>query len=177
MSRRQHRERRQPALHMIHVLRWMTLGAALTVLAAACAGTATSPTPQPSDLASAPLQVTLGGRVLSLEASLWRDFMPISPPDGKPLIAAARVKSDNGSPVPATIVAETLWVLNGNETWSATPREERPRSDTAPVYEVVARDGPKWSPGAMVDVVVRLRDGDGRTALLRVARQPIQATY
>lgn len=53
-------------------------------------------------------------------------------------------------------------VLNREEVWRTVPREEQSRAATAPNYELVARDGPKWGPGVTVDVVVRLRDPNGR---------------
>jgi hypothetical protein len=58
--------------------------------------------------------------------------------------------------------------------WSALPREEQPRHETAPIYELVARDGPKWGPGITGDVVVRLRDQSGQASLLRAAKTPIR---
>jgi hypothetical protein len=151
----------------------------LTALAATLVLNACSPTtpsPLPSDLAAAPTSVVLAGKSLVLDAYLWRDFMPISPPDGKPLTAVLRVRTDDGSDVPATVVVDMVWVLKGADTWSTLPREERSRSETAPIYELLARDGPKWGPGITVDVVVRLRDQSGRDALLRVANRPIQRT-
>jgi hypothetical protein len=147
-----------------------------TLVLTACGGSSPAiPSPLPSDLAAAPTRVALAGKTLVLDASLWRDFMPISPPDGKPLTAVLQVRADDGSEVPATVVADMVWVLNGADTWSTMPREERSRHETAPIYELVARDGPKWGPGITVDVVVRLHDQSGRHFLLRVANRPIQA--
>jgi hypothetical protein len=103
--------------------------------------------------------------------------MPISPPDGKPLVAGLQVRTEDGSDVPATVRADMVWVLNGADTWSTLPREERSRQETAPVYELVARDGPKWGPGITVDVVVRLHEAGGRKSLLRVANRLIQGTF
>ena len=144
----------------------------------ACGGSSpTAPTPLPSDLAAAPTRVVLAGKSLSLDASLWRDFMPVSPPDGKPLVAGLQVRTEDGSDVPATVRADMVWVLNGADTWSTLPREERSRQETAPVYELVARDGPKWGPGITVDVVVRLHEAGGRKSLLRVANRLIQGTF
>ena len=113
---------------------------------------------------------------LTLTTSLWRDFMPISPPDGKPLIAVMQIRTDDGSPVPAGIAADPSWGIYGDEVWSSFV-EPRPRSETGPIYEVVARNGPKWGPGVSVDVVVRLRDAEGRVVLLRAEKQPITATH
>lgn len=102
--------------------------------------------------------------------------MPPSPQDGRPLTAIARVQTVDRTPVPATLRATDVWVVLGSDVWRAAVREERPRSDTAPDYEVVARDGPKWGPDVTVDVVVRLTDGR-RDWLLRAADQRIAATW
>ena len=144
----------------------------------ACSGSSpTSPSPRPSDLAAAPTRVVLAGKSLALNASLWRDFMPISPADGRPLTAVLQILSEDGADVPATVSADMVWILNGADTWSTVPLEERSRNETAPIYELVARDGPNWGPGSTVDVVVRLRDAGGRDFLLRVANRPIQGTF
>lgn len=148
-----------------------------TLMLNACGGSSPiAPSPPPSDLAAAPTRVILAGKSLALDALLWRDFMPISPPDGRPLNAVLQVRTEDGSQVPATVVANMVWVLNGADAWSTVPREERSRNETAPIYELVARDGPKWGPGITVDVVVRLHDQGGRDSLLRVANRPIQGT-
>lgn len=150
----------------------------IAAVLAGCGGASPgSPTPLPTDLASAPTRISIAGKTLTLDASLWRDFMPISPPDGKPLGVVLQVRTDDSSPVPAAIRGDMLWVLKGSDTWSAVPREERSRTETSPLYELVARDGPKWGPGISVDVVIRLLDGNGRTYLLRVADRPIQGTF
>lgn len=144
----------------------------------ACGGSSpAAPSLLPADLAAAPTRVVLAGTSLVLDASLWRDFMPISPPDGRPLTAVLLVRAEDGSQVPATVGADMVWVLNGADAWSTVPREERSRNETAPIYDLVARDGPKWGPGITVDVVVRLRDQGGRNSLLRVANRSIQGTF
>ena len=145
------------------------------------AGCGTSSPTSPSDvsraqLASAPTRIVADGKTLTLRTSLWRDFMPISPPDGKPLVAVLNIDTEDGSQVPATLTADTSWVLHGTDVWSTTV-EQRPRAETAPSYEVIARNGPKWGPDVSVDVVVRLVDSTGRSLLLRAAGQKIVATH
>jgi hypothetical protein len=158
-------------------MRWLFLGLTAILALNACGGISpTAPTPLPSDLAAAPTRVVLAGKSLSLDASLWRDFMPISPPDGESLIAVLQVRTEDGE-VPSTVRADMVWVLNGADTWSTAPREEHSRQETAPVYELVARDGPKWGPGITVDVVVRLHEAGGRDSLLRAANRLIQGTF
>jgi hypothetical protein len=103
--------------------------------------------------------------------------MPIFPPDGKPLVAVLQIRTDDASPVPSSVNADMVWVMHGDALWSATPREDRTRAETSPVYEVIARDGPKWGPDISVEVVVRLRDPSGRSYLLRAPMQTIAKTF
>jgi hypothetical protein len=102
--------------------------------------------------------------------------MPIAPPDGQPLIAVLKISTEDGSQVPAGIIADAIWVIHNAEVWSAAV-EQRPRAETAPDYEVVARNGPKWGPNVAVDVVVQLVDSARRAFLLRAPSQPIGATF
>jgi hypothetical protein len=148
------------------------------LLLSGCGGsTPTSPSDIPvSELRSAPTRTIADGKSLSIAASLWRDFMPISPPDGRPLGGVLRIATDDGSPVPASVTADTSWVIHNAEVWSTTV-EQRSRAETAPIYELVVRNGPKWGPDVAVDVVVRLRDSAGRVFLLRAAGQRIGATW
>jgi hypothetical protein len=148
------------------------------LLSAACGGwSPTSPSDvSRSQLDSAPTRIVADGKTLTLSTSLWRDFMPISPPDGKPLVAVLKIAAENGSEVPASVTADTSWVIHSTEVWSAAV-EQRPRAETAPAYEVIARNGPKWGPDVSVDVVVRLVDSTGRSFLLRAPGQAIGATF
>jgi len=142
-----------------------------------CSGSPSGPEVRPApELRATPVRVTLGGQELVLETYLWRDFQPISPPDGKPLIGVLRIKAANGSAVPATTRATAAWVVLGSDVWATAVAEEQPRGTTGDAYEVVIRDGPKWGPGVTADVVVRLRDAGGNTVLLRAADQSIHRT-
>jgi hypothetical protein len=163
----------------LHVRR--TPIAVITILTLAVAGCGGSSPTSPSDvtrsqLAAAPTRIVADGKTLTLTTSLWRDFMPISPPDGRPLAAVLTIAAEDGSPVPATVTADTSWVIHSSEVWTAAV-EQRPRAETAPAYEVIARNGPKWGPDVSVDVVVRLIDSSGRAFLLRAPAQPIGATF
>jgi hypothetical protein len=124
-----------------------------------------------SERVLAPSLVSIAGAPIRVQAFLNRDFMPISPPDGKPLVAVFRIQTADGSSIPASITADSAWVYNGATVWGTPVVEEQPRNVS--YFEVVARGGPKWGPGIEVDVVVRLRDGEGHTFLLRAPRQLI----
>ena len=152
-------------------------GIVLAAVLLGCNGSPTAPAPLPvSELRAAPTVAIVAGAPLRLDPDLWRDFMPIAPSDGRPLIAVLRVTPADDAAVPAQVHADAAWVVFGDQVWATRVAEERPRKATAPAYEVVARDGPKWGPGVSVDVVVRLRDGAGHAALLRAPGQRIHRT-
>lgn len=151
----------------------------LVVSVSACASDSPTEPPVPGSAAAlraTPTTLTAEGKSLRLETSIWRDFMPVSPPDGMPLVVIAQVKTSDGSAVPGSLRATNIWLVNDEAVWTTAAREERPRQETAPVYEVVGRDGPKWGPGISVDVIVRITDGS-RVSFLRAADQPIAATH
>jgi hypothetical protein len=118
-------------------------------------------------------KIEINGTEYTLETSLWRDFMPISPPDGRPLVAVIRVKALGETAISSKIDATRLWVVKGKEIWETEfTNEERPTiGDT---LEKIGRDGPKWEPGISVDVVVRIIDlKSGKSYLLKASNQDI----
>ena len=163
---------------MVH--RLLVPAGVVWALASACAseGVLGPPAlvPVTSALRDAPEEISLGGATVHLGTYLWRDFQPITPPDGKPLIAVLRVTSVDATAIPATLQADSAWVLNTDLAWAAAVREEQPRGASPSFFEVVARGGPKWGPGIYVDVVVRLHDDAGRQVLLQARGQFINRT-
>ncbi|MCU0517117.1 MAG: hypothetical protein MUC60_09680 [Oscillatoria sp. Prado101] len=132
--------------------------------------------PPMNTLLSAPLSVKIENRQYVLSTYLWRDFMPISPPGGKPLIASIRVSASDNKAFPSSLKVDRLWAIKDKgEVWE-TELAGQGRQPTANQLEKVARNGPKWEPGTKVDVVVRLVDKDNRTYLLRAAQQLINRT-
>jgi hypothetical protein len=167
------------ALVEYHMRKFRPVLACMLVAASGCAqsGPTAPDSASPSTLTTAPTSLVVDGKMLTLGASLWRDFQPISPPDGKPMIAALQVQTGDGSAVPTTVIADTVWLVHGTEVWSGVPREERSRRDTAPIYELIVRDGPKWEPGTLADVVVQLRGANGRVSRLRATNQLVRGTF
>jgi len=158
-------------------MRLLLLGFACAALAASGCGSPSSPgMPREEDPRTASTSVALAGKTLVLSASLWRDFQPISPPDGKALAGVLRVSAADGSGVPSSVTADSAWLFMGSQVWQTTPVESGSRDGASPGYELAVRDGPKWGPGVAVDVVVRLRDGSGPSVLLRAASQLIRRT-
>ena len=155
-------------------MRLRASGVAL-VLAAACNSEAVL-APVPPEFRDTPEQVTLDGLSVRLETYLWRDFQPVAPPDGEPLIAVLRVTTTDGTPVPASLNADRAWVIADGVAWAASVHEEQGRVAGSGFFEVVARDGPKWGPGIAVDVVIQLRGSSGVPVFLGARGQPIHRT-
>lgn len=122
-------------------------------------------------------EVLISGELITMEAYLWRDFMPPTPPDGQPLIASIRIKTVNSTPIPLDIKAEKLYVINQQEVWvSDFSNESRPPQPDSQIGKI-ARDGPKWGPGILVDVIVMLSDSQNNIYYIRITDQNINATY
>ncbi|MEJ2637745.1 MAG: hypothetical protein P8184_20980 [Calditrichia bacterium] len=129
-------------------------------------------------LFSAPDTVTVSGKKLVLEAYLWRDFMPVSPPGGKPLQAAVYVKTADGDSLPSGLQIKKIWIVKGEEAWSAAPETAGNRKPPAQSdrLESKVRGGPKWEPGSAVTVVVKFRDAAGGEYFLKAADLIIRRT-
>jgi hypothetical protein len=151
--------------------------AILAGAAAACLGP-TVPSVPLETLLSAPEQITVGGRVLTLETYLWRDFMPGGPAGGTDLMAAVLVTAEDQQPYPAGLDADKLWVINGEEVWEADlPGQGDPPSQARlDQLQEYARGGPPWETGIEVEVVVRVAPAFGPRQLLRASAQTIHRT-
>jgi hypothetical protein len=113
--------------------------------------------------------VEIDGREYTLAANAWRDFQPVAPPNGQPLIVAVKVSPSDMMPAPSDLSLDQVSVLNGKEQWSS-----KPESGTTGL-EASVRNGPKWGPGIKVDVVARLKQGK-QTWLVRAAGVDIKRT-
>lgn len=149
--------------------------AALALLVAACESVLTGPSAFLKVLQGAPEKIEMGGREFTLETFLWRDFMPMCPPEGRPLIAKTYVVASGEEEFPAWLDADYVWVINGEEVWEEQLTNERVPGKTNEFIRI-ARDGPLWKPLIRVDVVVRVVDAKGNEYLLRAADQVIHLT-
>jgi hypothetical protein len=149
----------------MRVAAWLIAAAAVSACASSPAPTAPDAEPSVEALRAAPAAVTLAGLRIDLQASAYRNVFPIVPPSGAPLVVIVRL------PAAATAVTvDQLWLVrDDNAVWSGRPVQ------TPGATEWTVRDGPPWGPGISVDVVCRVRDGRGPTALVRAAAQPITA--
>jgi hypothetical protein len=107
---------------------------------------------------------------VTITASLWRDFMPGAT---DALIVAVTATAAGDGVLPPGLRPDRVDIRYADDVWSARLVEENPRSRTDRTFQAMARGGPRWPPGATVDVVVRLVGPDGALAPLRVPDQRI----
>ncbi|HKQ59217.1 MAG TPA: hypothetical protein VJY35_15250 [Candidatus Eisenbacteria bacterium] len=100
---------------------------------------------------------------LTLETYLWRDFMPPTPPEGRPLRGALTVRTMDGSPLPQGLIMSSASVHYQGETWVASPFGD-PSPDPSTMVRAIT-GGPLWGPDVRVDVTVLLVRGRERIIL------------
>ena len=128
------------------------------------------------ELLSAPEKIDINGREYILETILWRDFMPICPPDGRPLIAIILITATDGLPFPASVNADIIYVVNDLLVWEAHLSEDPSPPCGEHQLKMGARNGPKWGPKIYVDVVVRIVVDENKSCYLRASDQWIGRT-
>jgi hypothetical protein len=157
-------------------IKYLVLMLLIITINLGCEDPVSSPQEFPVEkLLSAPDTIETGGKKIILTSYLWRDFMPVSPPDGKPLIAVVMIESVDSSDIFRLIKPEAIYIVNGNEVWSSFFVEEIPPDNSPFSIKRIARDGPKWGPGIFVDVVVSINIGTERK-LLQAPDQYIHRT-
>ena len=102
---------------------------------------------------------TIGLNSFVLDAYLWRDFQPVSPPNGKPMISLNWLICTDFVKIPSNISMVKQYVIYGDEIWEANYENEAPRP-SLPEHELerISRNGPKWGPHIYVDVISLIRD-------------------
>lgn len=136
------------------------------------------PAPEKQNLSAAKDTIQIEGVKLILETYLWRDFMPVAPPGGKPLKAVIDLLPVNKEKLPAGIDIDKFWIINNQETWSDTLKHvgQKIPSENLIKMEKMAEKGPKWQPGNFVKVIVRIKDNNSITHLLKAENQLIHRT-
>ena len=152
----------------------------MTIILLGCSDYVVSVPPDvPIDqLLASPQTIVVESRQLYLSTFMWRDFMPISPPDGKPLISFIYVTADDTARLPGSISTDAVWMVYNNQVWKSWLSNEPIAPDQLKPNRIVkiARDGPKWGPNVSVDVIVRVYDGKGNSQMLRATNQWIGRT-
>jgi len=150
---------------------------AVSILGCADDGVSVPPSIPLNQLLAAPDTIQVEGRTLYLTTSLNRDFMPVTPPDGDPLVAAVYITATDTVMLSPSVSADAIWIVYEDQIWSAWlvegisshfPQQNR--------IMKIARNGPKWGPNVYVTVVVRVKDSSGNSFHLRASDQWIGST-
>ena len=105
-------------------------------------------------IAAFPDSIAIDGRVMYISASANRDFMPIAPSDGRPLSAGVQLLGLTNGPIDWTPKDPVLYIILGDSMWISSARSQQASYAASLLWEFSASDGPKWGPGAVVDIVL-----------------------
>jgi hypothetical protein len=95
-----------------------------------------------------------------LDAFLWRDFMPISPPNGKPMISINWLRNIDSTKIPENIDLIKQYVIYKDSIWVSDYGNKDLTEQSEYKIKKISRDGPKWSPKIYVDVISKINDSD-----------------
>jgi len=108
-------------------------------------------------LAAIPDTVTYGGRSYTIDVELWRNFMPILPPNYSPPLTAS-IQMEQYDTVMTRrslyIFGQWIWIIKDSSTAVCCPLVTRDLGNS--MVNFFADDGPPWPTGIEVDVVVSL---------------------
>jgi len=125
-----------------------------------------------------PDTLKLGSKSLILRTEMWRDFQPISPANGKPLIAIFLIVTTDSTDLPEGIQADAAWIICDDEIWATYFSDEEPPEYEVKPYQLykIARDGPKFGPNIYVTAVMRIIDRMDKSHFLKAEDQFIFRT-
>ena len=115
----------------------------------------------PSQVAALPDTIALSGMDVSIRAYAGRDFMPMAPPDGRPLGVSADLIGTPSGPLAFTPSRPILYVILDDRMWMVSAESMRPAENATELWRFYAINGPKWGPGVPVSVVVEFGDEAG----------------
>lgn len=140
--------------------------------------------PLTQDLRDAPERVVIENAAIGLQAFPLEDRMPrpvsqdpntgLAKPDNRPLHISFRLISQNGTPLPSGLRAQTIWILQGDQIWKTEALEETVGASNRSSRDFLVNGGPAWRSMAPIDVIIRLVDGKGAVFLLAARHQRIQ---
>jgi hypothetical protein len=167
---------------MSRVIKYFILPLGFLVIVG-CSNIVEPPVAPPPDIPIAQLNATpetttVQGRQFYLYTSMWRDFMPISPPDGRPLAGTVFITALDSLRFSDSLSTDAVWIVENQQVWKSWfsiqqyPPNEIKKNQLARIFN----NGPKWGPDIYVTVVIRLTDRDNQTHLLRASHQYIGMT-
>jgi len=130
-------------------------------------------------------RIIINNMSLTVEAFLWRDFMPVVEEGGTGIYAVITIVATNVSIFPDYLDSERMWVIYwGAEIWIP---EDPPEAEIwiteledmgieQNTLKKRASDGPKWDIGIIVHIVLELVRSNGDKYYLH-SQSELEATY
>jgi hypothetical protein len=129
------------------------------VLIAACSDSAGMLEPVPPGLRYSSATITVSGTPVALAVNVTAH---------PHLDVGALLTTTNGTGWPSAALPTRVWVVRRGVAWTATAtRDTRALPLPFGSIAVITPLGPSWPVGDSVEVVVQVRDGGGRTQLVR----------
>ena len=94
-----------------------------------------------------------------LEAYLWRDFMPISPPNGRALVAINWLIDLDSTDISTNLDLVEQYVIYNDSVW-IVPYENGTHTQHLYKLEKISINGPKWGPKIYVDVISKIHNSN-----------------
>ncbi len=101
--------------------------------------------------------LTIDSKRYILEADLWRDFMPPTPEDGRPMVSINWLVNLDSIQVPSNLDMTKQYVILNDSIWISDYSDETRRTYDYKL-ENISRNGPKWGPNVEVDVISKITD-------------------
>jgi len=122
------------------------------------------------ELKSSPTNIDINGSYLTLDAYVWRDFMPPTETDGDPMRSTVTLNLISGPEILSQVHLVRQYVIYGNEVWAADIFDLEIGTST---LQGTSANGPKWGPDVTVDVVLEFTY-DGKTYKILSPNQNIE---
>jgi len=129
--------------------------------------------PSAQDLGDASEILVVDNTVMHLLAFPWENRMPSTDPDSRRMHISFRLLSERGAPIPATLYAQSFWIVQDHQIWNTGAIEEPVGESNGSSRDFLVRDGPTWRSLSPIDVVIQLGDDKGAKYLLALRHQRI----
>lgn len=122
------------------------------------------------ELKTSPTTISINGSTLTLDAYVWRDFMPPTTTDGDPMRSTVQLNLISGPEILSQVHLVRQYVVMNNEVWAADLYYLSIGTST---LEGTSANGPKWGPNIIVDVILEFTYG-GKTYKILSPNQNIE---
>ena len=119
--------------------------------------------------------LSIHGQQYGIYVDLSRDFFPGVLPKANPLLAYFIFYELDSLTINPDIKVENLYVIHENSIWKSSPINNTKSYSPNYLQKYISKDGPEWSTGILVDVILEVEALDVSNFLI-ARNQQIQKT-